>query len=89
MGQVTVNLNSLRKNAIESYNSLVHKLNENIERGEPFEGGHRVDVQVEAIKEDLDDLRSILVTLACCYDGENLKDLSEEIGHVIGFADVN
>lgn len=63
--QVSVNINNLRKQSLHRLDSLVDKLNKAIDDG-------HISIQAEDIKEELDDLRMLLGTMASCYyEGDN------------------
>lgn len=56
-----VNFDNLRLNLIKDYNSLVKKLSAAID------GDNEVVINESEIKCELDSMRSLLVTLGCCY----------------------
>lgn len=78
-----VNFNNLRKQALYSYSRLVDKLNENIEQTRKDENDPDCNrfwwLTTDDIQKDMDDLRSLLCTIACVYepDDEEFADLSD------------
>ena len=78
-----VNFNNLRLMAIKSYSGLAKSLNNSTDKNE------NISTTVYDIEEYMDDLRNMLVTIACTYEpgDENFKDLSDEIGVVTVFND--
>lgn len=79
MSEMKVNFNNLRKQAVYSYDRLVDKLNNSI--SEDDWGRKVVQIDPENIQEDLDDLRSLILSIAIVYEEGNpdFKDISEEI----------
>lgn len=57
---MTVSMDGLRRNAINAYNKLIKEIKINIEANEGA-------IEQFRIEEPLEDLRNILVTLACSY----------------------
>lgn len=78
---MTVNYNNLRKQALYSYSRLVDTLNNNLEEAqkESCEEEWFYMLRVDDIQKDMDDLRSLLCTIACVYepDDEEFADLSD------------
>lgn len=75
-----VNFNNLRVQAVQAYNRLTSTLNNYVNKEE----GTIASIDTEAIQKDLDDLRQMLVTLACCYleDDPNVKSVIDECGKI-------
>ncbi len=92
-GQMEVNFNNLRKQAIYSYEKLVEKLNSHILKDEqpqyakPNDAMRDVDVNgyvlIDAndIQEHMDDLRSLIGAIAMTFEpkSEEFKDVFTEI----------
>jgi len=63
---MTVSMDGLRKIAIKSYNELIYQLKSGLNEDRNY------IVYKDDIEECLDDLRNVLVTLACSYqEGED------------------
>jgi hypothetical protein len=71
---MNVNFNNLRRQAILTHDRLVGKLNDKIKNGE-------IEIMVREIQEDMDELRSLIGTIGCCYDPDNedCKDVYSEL----------
>jgi hypothetical protein len=60
-----VDFNNVRIQAIHSYNSLVKKLNNSIDK--TVGGWEKVEVDVDDISEDIEDLRRLIGIMACVF----------------------
>jgi len=72
---MTVSMDGLRWQLLGSYNSLVRKLNQSIINHDSFES--EIEMNPNEIQQDLDVMRSCIVTLAYMYqegEFEVLKD---------------
>jgi hypothetical protein len=79
-----VDFNNLRVRALETYNELCKTLNLRMSKNKlnPY-----IQVDVWEIQEEMDQLRMMLYTMACCYiEGrEDCKSMADEIGDVATF----
>ena len=80
---MTVNYNNLRLQALYAYSRLATKLNvakEETNRACIYEDD-TILIRASHIQEDMDDLRSMLCSICCCYEEGNpdFADLSETI----------
>ena len=81
-----INFNNLRIQAFHSYSRLVNKLNDKLldEDGEINSYNEIYNLHADDIQKDMDNLRSLLCTIACCYKpgDEEFIDLSEHCDNV-------
>jgi len=77
-----VDFNNVRLQAVNAYKELVEVLNKNI--SEDHNGMNIVQIDISELQKPLDDLRTMLATIACTYDklNEEFKDLTDEIGEL-------
>jgi hypothetical protein len=71
-----VDFDNLRKQAAIAFNKVASHLNGQIDEEEGYVNGFRV----REIKDEMDDLRSCIVAICCCYDDtdpDDNNDLSE------------
>ena len=82
-----IDFNDLRIQTAKNYNRLVNKLNRNIFENYPAV----VEVDVDEIEDILQDLRTSIVTLCCCYleNNESVKSVVDKINHFEIFNDEN
>lgn len=75
-----VNINNLRLQACNTYNSLVKALNINNETD--WDGIKRVKVDADIIEGDLNYLGQLIGTLACCYNDNDpdFIDVMDQVG---------
>lgn len=73
-----VDFNNLRMQTAFSYDRLVRTLNRSIV---DKDWNPSVSVDVDDIREDLDDLRRLIVSLCCVYqpDSEDFKSVIDEV----------
>lgn len=74
--KMDINFNNIRKQAVLTLESLVIKLNDSID-----EEYKEVNIKAAKIEKDLNDLISLVNTIACVYETNDpdFKDLSNEI----------
>ena len=74
-----INYNTARIKAMEAYNSLALKLNNHIVNDDL--DGDQVIISTQEIDKNLNDLRMMLILIACSYDENNpgFKDVSGAI----------
>jgi len=77
--KMKVDFNNLRLQVCLAYNSLVKKLNENIEKDFSTD---QINIEASYIEADLNDLRRMIVAVACTFvpDNPDFADLSDKIG---------
>lgn len=73
--QITVNFNNIRKQALYRYDGLVEKLNDSVDKD------GKISIYTEEIQEEMDDLRMLIGTIACCsYENDDeFKDVFSEV----------
>lgn len=73
--QMTVDFNNLRRQALYRYDGLVEKLNDSVDKD------GKISIYTEEIQEEMDDLRMLIGTIACCsYENDNeFKDVYSEV----------
>lgn len=87
-----VDFDSLRKQLIQEYNALVKHLNSRticptvMEQPSPYNKKGDVNtihgnilLHVQDVKERLDNIASLLWNLACCYNGADANDISNDV----------
>lgn len=81
-----VDFNNVRKQACFSYDRLAKKLNKNIDTEK-----EEINIDVEEIQEEMDNLRSLIMTIACIYkEGDaDFVDLSEDVDPIAWFNENN
>jgi hypothetical protein len=79
-----VDFNNLRKQTAFAYDRLVRTLNGNIV---DKDWSPSVSVEVDDIREDLDDLRRLIVSLCCVYmpDQEDFRSVIDEVQPIAVF----
>ncbi len=75
---MTVNFNNLRKQACYAYDRLVDKLNSSIDNG------GQISISAEEIQEDMDDLRMMIMSIACVFEenSADFSDVSDQVGKI-------
>jgi hypothetical protein len=70
-----VNVNNLRKKTAICLNTVIRKLNNNIDNS------GTINIEADEIKEQIDSLSSLVMGLCCVYipDNDDFKDISEEV----------
>lgn len=76
-----INFNNLRKELAQEYNDLIKILNKGTSEDYIYNNGVSGNVLTdgEEIREPLDNIRSLIATLAACYNGRDVDDISDEI----------
>lgn len=86
-----VDFDSLRKQLAENYNGLVQTLNKSQAKvfsatnkdGKEVKGDMVVDSN--DIKTPLENLTNIISTIVCCYNGNDVGDISDEVDTIESF----
>lgn len=75
---MTVNFNNLRKQACYAYDRLTNKLNSSIDNS------GQISISAEEIQEDMDDLRMMIMSIACVFEENNadFSDVSDQVGEI-------
>jgi len=82
---MNVNFNNLRKQALNSYDSLAKKLNESKLKQRTFvpdeDKSGNILLDANDIQKDMDNLRMLIGSIAMVYEpgDENFKDVFEEV----------
>jgi hypothetical protein len=84
---MTVNFDGLRSQLAYAYDGLTQILNRSIIESKKDYGDDHIRISPDEIQEEMDDLRSRIMVLCCCYEegDDGFKDISEEVKPIAYF----
>lgn len=85
---MNVDFNNLRKQACYAYDKLARKLNNKITRDDL---GDFITVETDDIQKDMDDLRQLIMVMACVYkEGDDeIRAVDDEVQPIAWFNNEN
>lgn len=84
---MTVNFDGLRSQLAYTYDKLAQALNNSIKESKKDYDDGMIRIYPDDIQEEMDDLRSRIMVLCCCYEDkeDGFKDISEEVKPIAYF----